>query len=409
MNLLQYLLFFPSFTFGLVGAEIFPWAILYAIGKKGTTDLRLLSIMFILFLSTIITQLWYSEIGWMESLRALAAYLNAIIVFFVIMRLDDYSVRRLNIVSLRVFVLLLLVGLMQYFQVFEGTGKVIDSIVPRGSWGALEVGGRGVPLLSTEPSRASVELIFLYAIVRYNVLPQVKLIGKYIFVFDVSVFLFVFVFLKSMAGLVFLVIFFLPIYRLPFALVLLAVVLGSSVYVENNRAFSVFMSLFSSGSFTQLFSTLLNASGFRVVSVLSAYYSGVLIPIGQGVGAWELSSIKSMMMAGFAASDIQYFRYFSSGDFIGVRPASFVSNLFLDIGLMGFLLVCYLLKGVLMEVVNLKPPFSIISLFLFSTFFFGAVGNPIPWICLALVLRTLQYTKKCSGSGLRLSAPEKTS
>jgi len=84
-----------------------------------------------------------------------------------ILNSSDKEYERLVRVVRFVFVGLLVFGVIQYTGVLAFLDPLIQMLVPRGSANALVEMGRGVPLLSSEPSRAGQELIFFYIAYRF--------------------------------------------------------------------------------------------------------------------------------------------------------------------------------------------------------------------------------------------------
>jgi len=93
--MLKLLLFLPSVTFGLIAAEVFPWALLYSILKiKVVKFVALVFIAMLLFSSVWI---FYKYSGSLidESFRSVMAYLNPLLLFFVVLKLKITEVLQL--------------------------------------------------------------------------------------------------------------------------------------------------------------------------------------------------------------------------------------------------------------------------------------------------------------------------
>jgi hypothetical protein len=137
----------------------------------------------------------------------------------------------------------------------------------------------------------------------------------------------------------------------------------------------------------------MNNSGFRVSSILSSFYYGLLHIFGSGIGQWQISSIEANELIGFDPSKIFFFLE-NGGIFIPLRPSSYVANLMLDIGLVGTFLVLAYIKNLLPKQMS-SEQFAYVSLFIFSLFFISSVGNPVPWICCAIAVRQMGEEVKC--------------
>ena len=373
----------------MVSAEIFPWAIAYAVTKVKAITFRIVPIAVIIMSSLLATLFVYEGELIDESIRSLFAYINPLILFMVLARAPEKEILRLAKLLKYVLVGLLGFGVVQASGLIEFADPLVKALVPRG--GAEEFGGgRGVMLLSTEPSRAAFEMIFLYAAWRTITL----LSGSRIVLADILFALFIVAIIKSALGLVLLLVYFFFIYRfkLIFILLLLSPI-AFSIFIDV-RAVSVAVDLVSKTSLIEAYEFLINTSGFRLVSVLSAYYYGVTSLIGGGVSAWQISSVNAMQAAGFSAEELNFFIYHADSEFKGIRPTSFMANISLDMGLIGMVCMMYLLAPYIKRAwlcgVSLHP---LLGLFLFSIFFIGTVGNPIPWLSLILALRYCQAKK----------------
>ncbi len=377
------MLFFPSITFGLIGAEVFPWAILYVLYRIRSISARLFPLSALMIISVLATT--YNFQGQLigESIRSFVAYANPILLLLILARTSEREIHRLVNVLKYVLVGLLTFGIIQSSGLIQFVDPFVKALVPRG--GAEEFGGgRGIMLLSTEPSRAAFEMIFLYSAWR----TITTLRSSKIVLTDILFALFIVGIVKSAVGLALISLYLFFIYR---SKLILLIIIFAPIFLSmfiDTRAVSIAVELASKASPTEAFELLFNASGFRLVSIISAYYSGFTSLIGSGVGAWPISSIDAMNAAGFSADEISYFVYFGDSEFKGIRPTSYVANIALDMGIVGVACLMYLLIPFIMRAwvcgVSLRP---LLGLFLFSIFFYGAVGNPIPWLALILATR----------------------
>ena len=86
------MLFFPSVTFGLLSAEIFPWAFIASIFflRHYSKDFFLVILFF--FFSWVLSILF---LGPTDSLRSIASYLNTLFAFAFILSISEFAPRNL--------------------------------------------------------------------------------------------------------------------------------------------------------------------------------------------------------------------------------------------------------------------------------------------------------------------------
>ncbi len=369
-------------------AEIFPWAIAYAAPRLRSLNKRFTLLFFLLILSACYATIEHNSDYLEESVRSILAYLNPVLLFLVLLRISESQIYRFKKILSFVMFMMFSIGILQSTGILAGLDFFFKSLVPRG--GSTDFGwGRGVLLLSSEPSRAAFEITFIYAAWR----AMIKADALKLFAADLLFAIFLVFIIKSATGLLLVTFYLIAIYRLK-ALILLVVLLLLALSFDENsniRALSVAVALTSALSIRETLEVLLNTSGFRGVSVLSAFYYGVVSIFGGGVGAWPVSSVHAMQAAGFNPTEIDYFIYDAASDFAGVRPTSYLANIALDCGVFGLICFAYFFvpffKKALRCNVSIRP---LLWLFLFCLIFNGDVGNPIPWLVLALCIRCLQ-------------------
>jgi hypothetical protein len=388
MNIFRTLLFFPSITFSLLSAEIFPWAFLYSIVGKFRSykkiDKKILPLIIGLLIS-LLYSLYLILLKDYESdfIRSIIAYLNPIFAYLAIMCCHKKELFILCKIVGKILLFFIFIGILQSVGIIKFLQPVFSFLIPRASTEALDIGGRGVTIFSSEPSRASYEIIFLYITWRY--LQQKKAINKLFFDFFIT--LFILFILKASTGLMILIVFLLSEYRLKFVLSGLIVISVSLPLLmnTNSRAIYVMIKIFSGLSISNIFGYILSASGFRLVSIIAAYRYGILHPLGGGIGLWQISSVKALCETGIDSDSLYYFNKF--GGFVPVRPTSYLSSMALDMGWMAIIIVFYLIKPLFKLISFDNALFSLIITFLFYIVVIGATGNPIPWICTAICYR----------------------
>lgn len=394
---LAIMLFFPSITFSLLSAEIFPWAIVYSILRIRKFSLSLMLLLMILLISSMYVVLIKGNEHFPEALRSLSAYVNSILLFGVVLASQSRDINLLIRVSKYVAIGLVFLGIAQFLGLTSFLSPVIDFLMPRGSANMLGgQGARGVSLLSSEPSRAAYELIFIYLIYRFTLLkPAYRIWG------DLIISLVVFFFIRSAAGAFLLVGFWLLFNRSKLLIVgLIMLVYFSFLNVNlSGRAFLVFSTLVDMSSLSEVYTYILNNSGFRLVSIVGALLFGIINPFGGGVGFWRISSVEAMSLTGVSPEAISYFLYSSGGTWSAVRPASYFGSLMLDVGIIGaaaFLVILLrLVRSYKTTSVHRSDLRNIVFFFFLYFFMTGAVGNPIPWLSLAVLIKFYSF-KVCS-------------
>lgn len=381
--MLRYLIFFPSITFGFLKTEIFPWAIIYSVFKARSLNHRFLLLLALIITSALYTTYKYDGIYLAESVRSILAYINPLLLFYTIMRLQSTEITKLISVLRYVLIFFIILGVVQATALAAYFDELIKMLVPRASGDQLG-GGRGVTLLSSEPSRAAIETIFIYA--AWRVMANLR--SLHLLIFDILISLFIIAVIKSAVGLALLLLYLFFVHRLKILLFIALFAPIALIFSIESHSIDVATRLITSASVDDFWNLLVNASGFRVVSVISAYHHAITNIFGSGVGAWPISSTQAMHSAGFYANEINYFIYNSGSDFIGVRPVSYMANIALDMGILGTSLFVFALFPYLSRAWScghrLRP---LLFLFLFSILFIGAVGNPVPWLALAIALR----------------------
>lgn len=396
--MLRLLLYFPSATFSIIQAEIFPYGVIYALTHSRSLSKNVIPIIFVMLLSCIWGAYNY-QIFTVEVFRSIAAYLNAVLVFLLISNYHTEYLNKLIKLNSMIFYLLIFVGVLQFTGIFSlvGMGYAIELIMSRGSDGIIGH-GRGISLLASEPSRASYEFLFIYMLFRTTLDQSYQKIF-----YDCAVSIFILFFIKSATGALFLVIYMAVSYRkyiMPLLVLLVTVLFFVGINISlmtdsadtsgyNSRALELMMQSFSALQDGTLWDLFITASGFRGISVYAAYLSGWSHLFGFGIGMWEQSSVTALYESGYNPSDILYFAN-RDGVFTSIRPTSFIASTMLDMGLIGTLVFLYSIRRffILHQVDEFRGAFYC---FVFYIFFVGSIGNPIPWLIIgALVAKQKQ-------------------
>lgn len=394
-SIIRPLVFLPNVTpfKQLFSSEIFPWAFVYSLRKNMTLPIGYLVFLMYMLLSAV--YIFSTGVGFMVPVRAFFALLNATLIFFVIIRSEDKEFQQLKQVFLWIFVINIVVSILQYLAIFPSfiTPVVrifIDRFVdePHGA-------GRGVPALFAEPSYASFAIHYFFAFAMFHYKVEAKSVLGYLALLGLIIFdIFI---IRSITGLVMVTVYFLSLQQWKYIWrgAVILVVLGliviylSKRFGETPRAIEFLYDLIYNQEYKDPMPFLLNESGFRIISVWASYVYGFTHPLGSGIGGWVLASLQSMDDIGVPATEIGFFAEFSGGEFDGVRPTSFVADLFLEMGWIGFLVFIlafyrFIFSKTLFSNVESRP---IAVLFLFNLFVVGTIGDPLPFIFLAMVYR----------------------
>ena len=314
------------------------------------------------------------------------AYFNGLIAFHVITN-KEFSVISLSILVRKIFYVICIWGILQYFKLTTPFKGIYELLIPRGNFEILTNYGRGVSLFSTEPSRAALEFIFISIVYRLHfVRKNVLLFDFFIIAYSIIIIQAGYAFLYSFLYLI------ITLNRKKFFIFLLSFIsLGSiSGYLfkaVNLRGLFVILELVKSDNFLI---KLISLSGFRVISFFASISSGFHHLFGSGLGNWRESSLKALNASGFNSKNIPFFAREGNGFFISVRPTSYFSNLMLDFGIIGTLIIIFLLFMYAKSNLMIHDKGKFLFMFFVYFFFFGYLGNPIPFICIAIY-----YNKSC--------------
>lgn len=393
MNFARYgllvLAFFPSVTFGLIYAEIFPWATFFALISLrfiDRNDAVLTSILITLFLLSAAWSMTTNPQS--DAIRSLAAFLNPILVFVALLNVSDEWVRRGIKIGKRVLIFLLCLGVGQLLGLLAPIDGLLSTLVPRASASALtNLGGRGVTLLSSEPSRAGVEIIYLYLLYRLTMRPTRSLIPE-----DFGILLFIVVAIKAAQPFAFSVLVLgILIVKRWYHVVILLLLLPLASLIElgssGSRVFRLAEGISQLG-FSEAVYYVANESGHRLLSIYAFFKYGLYFPLGGGIGNWALTSIDAIELTGVDISGFRYFIIHGGGNIIGVRGSGMLSNLMLDVGIAvtGFFLFwIFRLTRRYRQTDHVTR--AVLTILLLKISFIGSVGEPIPWVVTALVLR----------------------
>lgn len=388
------LLFFPSITFGLLSAEVFPWGVIFAAFYLRYFSKPMLLLVGLLCASSyyvLITSFTGEASLETDVIRSLAAYMNVILVSQTLLVLSSERIVELCILSRKIFWGLIALGLIQSVG-SDLLGDFIRLLVPRGEGSALVESNRGVTLLATEPARAGIELTLIYLIYRLT-RPNGN---KEIFT-DLLVIVFQAFVIKSASSLAFscgaFTIIYLRIradlFSVTSTIVFSAIVLLFITVIlprVGGRAGDLVLYVSNLDNVGEVLFYIANESGNRLLALYSFILAGFYHPIGFGVGSWPYSSMTAVLESGLDYTEFRFFDVRADGDLIPFRGPGVMSNLLLDVGIVGVVLLVYLFKKGLLK----YHSFNHISkkaawVFIFKISLFGSPGNPIIFIFFVIV------------------------
>jgi len=383
---LSSLLFFPSITFGLLTAEIFPWAILYALVYVRRYSIPLLLVMSILIASGVsvgFSNGFHTNTN-SDVIRSLGAYINALMGLQIVIAASAKESARLLRVLFAVLLASVCMGLLQSSALLD-VDWLIQALIPRGQTDALLDSGRGATLFAAEPARAGVELVLMYATCRLTFLGRRNSIALDLFFLAFQVLI-----IKSASAVALSVLFLGIIYaNLKYVWVVITLSCAAGLFIALNpdsRVALLVHGIFEIEGLSEALFYLANESGNRILSIYTFMYSGLSQPFGAGVGAWPESSIQAIIASGVDWTQFRYFTVVSDGELSPFRGSGLIPNLMLDIGVVGTIV---LLIGIYFAISNrvywCREAKQVSILIFFKMLMFGSPGDPIPFLALALV------------------------
>lgn len=385
------LLLIPSVTFGLFSdqVEVMPWAIFVAFFYIRKFNYRLILVFSWLFLFAVVGYVVTEDT--FEVTRSLFAYINCLLAIEIAFSLSTEQLKHAAKSLNTIFLILIFLGLVQYTQILENYDNFFSFFSPRASATLLNEMGRGVTLISSEPARAGVELIFMYLCL--------KAINQHMFIFkyDIILLLYLGFIVQSAMSFMLYAAYLLFIYRKYIILIIGGFVLVSlfnpfDIRVSG-RVFELFTT-FKFGSLIDLNTALfeiINTSGHRLVSIYTSYLYSLYYPLGCGVGNWVNCSVDAILMSGIETQSYNYFKLYGGGEAVGIRASGFFANLALDAGIIGIFLVFSYFVSLYKSAGYFPQKKSLAILFIVKMLFIGSVGTTAEAYCVALVFAT--YSK----------------
>ncbi len=379
----------------LFSAEIFPWAFLYALRKD--LKLTMVYVFFLVYLLVSVGMHWGSFTSVLVPARAFFALVNASLIFFLLIKIDSEEYRMLVRIFEWVFGINVFLCLIQFLGLFPSFLEPIFRLFIDRFTHEIYGGGRGVAGLFAEPSYASMSMHYYFAffMLSRKINPRSQLgiaaiVGM--IVFDLFI-------IRSVTGLVMILIYFASLQKardLLKAGLVIVLLLGGIISQFGNspnapRSVETAHDFIKYKNYQDPMPWILEQSGFRFVSVWAAYKYGFTHPFGSGIGKWGPASIQAMDDIGIKASAMSFFASAMGSEYQGVRPTSFAAGLMLETGIVGLVLFILAFWPFIKEKALWQQEHtrSVIIFFLFNVFALGSIGDPLPFVFLALAYRSL--------------------
>ncbi len=393
IGLIVSLFFFPSITFGLLQAEVFPWGILLStviLIRQKRINTTYVLVLCAFAVNIIIFSLYYfPDIKIPEVVRSLLAYVNSSLCFVAFYQASETStLKTLRLVKV-IFIFLLVLGVLQAFGLIKIFDPIFKFLIPRASSSSLAHLKRGVTLLATEPARAGVSLVFIYVVVRTVFINNKRML------YDALFLLFLVLIIKSIMALGVYAIFVLLTYRMKIIKVLaIGVVVLFIIDMSGGagRSTQMIRKIKAQESFGEASMVVVDLAGPRLISVYSSWLHTLHNPLGGGIGHWEKTSVDALKMTDIDFSKINFFKFKGDSKPIPIRSSGYISNLALDTGFFGAIVFMFFLYSILKKFWRMgEESKNIIMLFMFKILFIGSVGPPDAWIATIISLKYLHY------------------
>ena len=395
---LSFLIFLPNFNlfFSISKSEIFPWASIFSLSKNIRFSIPYFLFIIYLLFSAVYT---FDKNGdWLQPLRSISAILNATFIFYRILFCTTKEFKIIEYALLIVFLVCLFVGVLQYINLFPSfLVEYMTKIVPRFRPNIPINDVRGISSLFSEPAyyAYSFNYAVFYLIYRKNIKPD-SLFGSFTFLLVLIFNIFI---IRSVTGLAFAILYLFFLFPIKKRLIFTSILIFASIigfkyfsdYLIKFRSIQAFTQIFYNLNLYDIYGNFLSVSGFRAVSIMSSYLYGFLHFFGGGVGNWAETSAIAYQGLGIPASKLSYYVILNKGYFTGTRPTSIIADIMLESGLIGLILFLlsfskYFFNKISWSNHNLR---AFIIIILFNIFIIGTIGDPTPFIFLALICRNL--------------------
>jgi len=397
-KILAHLLFLPNFfiPIGVAHVETFPHATLFSINRKTSLPMAYVLILVLFAISAVLTFVDYGQ--GMSVFRSYLAIVNATLIFYRVLYVDreDY-----DLIVKALFTVLaanIVIAAMQRTGTLPGfLYSILTVFIPRMSEETMG-SGRGVTGLYPEPAYTAYAMHYIFAFVfTFTRLHPFKGAGigllALVFLWDIGI-------TRSVTDIILLCAYlagYITWKNLPGLIGFAAALLGAALlYAEFGsdvpRSLQFVHNVFFTWN-TDTWTTLINESGYRFVTVYGGYLYGLAHPLGGGIGSYIVTSVPSLEMTGIDSFELYYYLEANEGHYIVTRPSSIGSALFLEAGIIGTaaFVVAYTMGITRWDWVRIPQGRAVLTLYAFNFLFLGTIGDPVPAAVLALCYIT--FTK----------------
>lgn len=339
-----------------------------------------------------------------SSIVAFISYLvGPILLIYFLCFPDTINTRRVYVICF-IYVVFMLLQLMTPQSIANIINPYLDFVIPRLKLGLSDSGIRGISLTYSEPAHAARFIFLLFSCAAFLYLRKelskqgfvricilvmaLSFATRSATVFGIFALYFIFYafFVFILNSSLYRVIRFLLLF-----IALCSLMIMVSIYFEWYKygrigqlyisANEVYHNGFSIDDL-QLFGSI------RFISVIAAYYGGFDSISGLGVGGGALNLLSYISKFGFNVSDIGFIQNQMTSDIL--KPGSYIAQVVLDLGMVGYffslLFAFYSFRFVLKSHSPMMISIGVCSLL--QLFFMSTTTIPVPWIALALSIKS---------------------
>jgi|694.fasta_scaffold60823_3 hypothetical protein len=398
-KLLAHLLFLPNvmIPLGMPGIETFPHATLFSLNRRTTVTVGYALILIILGGSAVYGLFTIGQP--FSIIRDYVSIINASLIFYRIIHTDREDYDLIVKALITIFLLNIGISILQRTSLLPNfMYEAIRFFIPRVSRETLDfMGGRGVSGLFPEPAYAAYAMHYWFAFL--FIYTKTHPFSRKGLPFLILILIWDLVVARSATDIAYLgayLIGYITLKNIPYLALGLFGLLGLAYLNVNfsddppRSLWLIYQFIFGLDSETMRYA-FLNESGYRFVTTYGGYLYGLANPFGGGIGSFLIHSVEAQEMTGVMAYELHFFLNANDGHYYAMRPSALGSALFLAIGWVGALSFVSVLFSSISDWRFLRVPQgrAVFSLFLFSFFALGTIGDPIPTAVLALSILTI--------------------
>ncbi|MDB2690724.1 hypothetical protein OAS88_00925 [Planktomarina temperata] len=273
-----------------------------------------------------------------------------------------------------------------FFEKFFGNVQFFVQLktilVPNGWWGEIGL-GRGISLLSTEPSRAAIEVAIVYSLLWF----YYKRYRAYLTLTFIALELLL---IKSMTGAIFCMIAILAAYPVMF-LSMSFIVMYYFLNIHDNQIFeirwlAIVKDVLDASNWEAVLDIFLALSGNRIISLVASVKTILTYPLGLGIGGSTIAADQIYEMIDLREK-INVFQHKNFNGDYNLKSSSFFSSLLMEVGILSLTFLFVYIRFIIKSLNNARNGIVLpISVITFSLLFIGPAGSPIPFACLGLLV-----------------------